>query len=291
MVITNANVADMARLVTRHGILMREAFNMARTDTAHWFPGHMAKGLKQMQTKLKSVDCVIEVHDARIPVSGRNPQFEKRLGTNSLKPHLLILNKMDLIDMRNKNRIMRYYADQGIQNIIFTNCKNPDSKGIKSIIPKVSELIRKSERFNRSEETSYQLMVIGIPNVGKSSLINALRAKHLRRSKATPVGNVPGITQSVLERIKVSEMFILIVGYSQSVEDFSSLPIHSLMIKYPYCTLTFPFFTLLVYKGKMKLSGKSQCSLLQYSNANYFADIQILLGLVYSFFPNDDDGG
>lgn len=243
MAITSAKVPNMTRLVTRHGILMREAFNIACTDTAHWFPGHMAKGLKQMQTKLKSVDCVIEVHDARIPVSGRNPQFEKRLGTNSLKPHLLILNKMDLIDMSNKNRIMRYYADQGIDNIIFTNCKNPNSKGIKSIIPKVSELIQKSERYNRSEETSYQLMVIGIPNVGKSSLINALRAKHLGRSKATPVGNIPGITQSVLEKIKVSGVFILIVVYSQSVEEIGSYPIHFLMIKHPYCTITFLFFS------------------------------------------------
>ncbi|KAK3867772.1 hypothetical protein Pcinc_026784 [Petrolisthes cinctipes] len=205
MAITKARVPNVASLVIRHGLLMREAFSVAHTDMAHWFPGHMARGLKKMQTKLKSVDCVIEVHDARIPVSGRNPQFEKRLGLTTLKPHLLVLNKMDLIDMSNKNRIMRYYADQGINNIIFTNCKKPDSKGIKSIIPKVSKLIRESERFNRSEEASYQLMVIGIPNVGKSSLINALRAKHLRRGKATLVGGIPGITQSVLERIKVYE--------------------------------------------------------------------------------------
>ncbi|KAK7073248.1 Mitochondrial GTPase [Halocaridina rubra] len=190
----------MANIVVKHGLQMRNFFDVTAQSVAQWFPGHMAKGMTQMQLKLKSVDCIIEVHDARIPVSGRNPLFENRL--LGIKPHLLLLNKMDLIDHKYKRKIIQFYETKGVKNIIFTNCKKADSVGIKSIIPKVSKLIQESERFNRSEESSYQVMIIGVPNVGKSSLINALRAKHLRRGKATPVGGIPGITQSVLERIK-----------------------------------------------------------------------------------------
>nr|XP_045603984.1 mitochondrial GTPase 1-like [Procambarus clarkii] len=194
----------MAAHVVRHGLRMRKTFSVEKLDIAHWFPGHMARGMNKMQQKLKSVDCIIEVHDARIPITGRNSLFEQRLGLSTLKPHIFVLNKMDLADLRDRNSIISYYESQGVKDIIFTNCKNPDSSGIKSIIPRVSKLVQKSERYNRSEESEYQMMVIGIPNVGKSSLINALRAKHTRRSKATQVGGVPGITQSVLERIKVS---------------------------------------------------------------------------------------
>lgn len=204
----------MAGLISRFGVLMREHFSCVQYEAATWFPGHMAKGMSEMQRKLKSVDCILEVHDARIPLSGRNPLFESRLGISVLKPHILIMNKIDLADLKHRNSVIRHYENQGIKDLIFTNCKNPDSAGIKSIIPRVSELIMKSERYNRSETTEYQLMVIGIPNVGKSSLINALRAKHLRRSKATRVGGVPGITQSVLTRIKVSPISSLPVQYT-----------------------------------------------------------------------------
>ncbi|XP_050739644.1 mitochondrial GTPase 1-like isoform X1 [Eriocheir sinensis] len=195
----------MAAQVARHGLIMRKAFCVTNHEAINWFPGHMAKGLDQMQRKLKSVDCVIEVHDARIPISGRNPLFEKRLGISSLKPHILIMNKMDLADRKQSASVKRYYEKEGVSELIFTNCKRPDSPGVKSIVRKLARVIKDSERYNRSEETTYTAMVIGIPNVGKSSLINALRSKHLRKSKATKVGALPGITQSVLERIKVCE--------------------------------------------------------------------------------------
>ncbi|KAK8385060.1 hypothetical protein O3P69_012092 [Scylla paramamosain] len=195
----------MAAQVARHGVLMRQAFSVANHELINWFPGHMAKGLTQMQQKLKGVDCVVEVHDARIPLSGRNPLFEKRLGLATLKPHLLVMNKVDLADPRCRQDVKEYYEKQGVPQVIFTNCKEPNSPGVKSIVRKVSRAIKDSERYSRSEETSYSVMVIGIPNVGKSSLINALRARHLGRSKATRVGAMPGITQSVLEKIKVCE--------------------------------------------------------------------------------------
>ncbi|XP_066985963.1 mitochondrial ribosome-associated GTPase 1 [Macrobrachium rosenbergii] len=193
----------MTGTVVKHGLSMRKSFDIAGLSVAHWFPGHMAKGLNQMQRKLKSVDCIVEVHDSRIPISGRNPIFGNRL--TAIKPHLLVMNKADMISHRDRMAIEQFYEAQGFKELVFTNCKRSDSKGIKSVIPRVCKLIEDSERYNRSENSSYQLMVIGIPNVGKSSLINALRAKNLRRAKASAVGGTPGVTQSVLERIKVCE--------------------------------------------------------------------------------------
>ncbi|XP_068225605.1 mitochondrial ribosome-associated GTPase 1 isoform X2 [Palaemon carinicauda] len=193
----------MAGMIIKHGLQMRKFYDITGLSVAHWFPGHMAKGLNQMQRKLKSVDCIIEVHDARIPISGRNPIFENRL--TAIKPHILVMNKADMISHREKMDIEHYYYGQGMKDLVFTNCKLPNSKGIKSVIPRICKLIEDSDRYNRSENSSYQLMVIGIPNVGKSSLINALRAKHLRKSKASAVGGEPGVTQSVLEKIKVCE--------------------------------------------------------------------------------------
>lgn len=157
-----------------------------------------------MQQKLKTVDCVIEVHDARIPLSGRNPEFKYTV--SGLKPHILVLNKKDLTDCSSHNTIAeRIKRDEGIDHVVFTNCKDQQCKGVKSIVPLARDLIAKSNRFQRSEEADHTLMIIGVPNVGKSSLINVLRNRHLRKKSATAVGAVAGITRSVLTKIKISE--------------------------------------------------------------------------------------
>ncbi|XP_023977288.1 mitochondrial ribosome-associated GTPase 1 isoform X2 [Physeter macrocephalus] len=185
----------------------RESFPLDGRDVARWFPGHMAKGLKKMQSSLKLVDCIIEVHDARIPLSGRNPLFQETLG---LKPHLLVLNKMDLADLKEQQKIIQHLEGEGLKNVIFTNCVKDEN--IKQIIPMVTELVGSSYRYHRGENLEYCIMVIGVPNVGKSSLINSLRRKHLRKGKATRVGGEPGITRAVMSRIQVCErplMFLL----------------------------------------------------------------------------------
>ncbi|XP_069900028.1 mitochondrial ribosome-associated GTPase 1 isoform X3 [Globicephala melas] len=164
-------------------------------------------GLKKMQSSLKLVDCIIEVHDARIPLSGRNPLFQETLG---LKPHLLVLNKMDLADLKEQQKIIQHLEGEGLKNVIFTNCVKDEN--IKQIIPKVTELVGSSYRYHRGENLEYCIMVIGVPNVGKSSLINSLRRQHLRKGKATRVGGEPGITRAVMSRIQVCErplMFLL----------------------------------------------------------------------------------
>ncbi|XP_033004351.1 mitochondrial ribosome-associated GTPase 1 [Lacerta agilis] len=185
----------------------RERFDCAGRDVAHWFPGHMARGLKDMQKRLRVVDCLLEVHDARIPLSGRNPLLQEALG---IRPHLLLLNKMDLADLTHKPRILECLEQQGFRNVLFTDCLKDEN--IKKIIPHVTELISNSPRYQRNENVESCIMVIGVPNVGKSSVINSLRRVHLKKGKASLVGGEPGITRAVLTRIQVSErpiMFLL----------------------------------------------------------------------------------
>ncbi|XP_044745724.1 mitochondrial GTPase 1 [Coccinella septempunctata] len=180
----------------------RSVFKVMDKEALHWFPGHMGKGLKQMQNKLKSVDCIIEVHDSRVPISGRNIEFKHTLG--GIKPHILVLNKVDLIQKKYMDKVRCKLKDE-CENILFTNCKDEKCKGLSELLPLAQHLIVNSDRFNRSGVEDFNVMIIGIPNVGKSSLVNALRAKYLRKGHASPVGAVPGITRSVLTKIKISE--------------------------------------------------------------------------------------
>ncbi|GAA6213840.1 mitochondrial ribosome-associated GTPase 1 [Lates japonicus] len=184
----------------------RTVFDFGGRDVAHWFPGHMAKGLKQMRANLKNVDCIIEIHDARIPLSGRNPVFQESL---DVRPHLLILNKMDLADLSGKQTILKKLEKDGVRNVLFTDCLKQRHENIKKLVPMVMEIIESRPRFNRDESTNYCLMVIGVPNVGKSSLINSLRRTNLKKGRASQVGGEPGITKAVLTKIQVCERPII----------------------------------------------------------------------------------
>ncbi|XP_070833163.1 mitochondrial ribosome-associated GTPase 1 isoform X1 [Chaetodon trifascialis] len=180
----------------------RTVFDFGEREVAHWFPGHMAKGLRQMRASLKNVDCIVEIHDARIPFSGRNPLFQKTL---DVRPHLLILNKMDLADLSNKERILKTLKKSGMRNVLFTDSLKQRDDNIKKLVPMVVKIIESQPRFNRDESTNYCLMVIGVPNVGKSSLINSLRRTNLKKGRASRVGGEPGITRAVLTKIQVCE--------------------------------------------------------------------------------------
>ncbi|KAM6446593.1 mitochondrial ribosome-associated GTPase 1 isoform 4-T4 [Liasis olivaceus] len=180
----------------------RERFDCGGRDVARWFPGHMARGLKDMRRSLRAVDCLLEVHDARmhIPLSGRNPMLHEVLG---IRPHLLVLNKMDLADLTHKSRILELLEQQGLQHVLFTECLKDEN--IKKLVPILTALIKNSQRYQRAENVENSIMVIGVPNVGKSSIINSVRKLHLKKGKASPVGAAPGITRAVLTRIQVSE--------------------------------------------------------------------------------------
>lgn len=170
----------------------------------------MNKGIKQIQQNMKNIDCIVEVHDARIPLSGRNRHFKKIFG--EVKPHILVLNKKDLSDLSYSQQIITSLNNEGISSVLFTNCKEPHHcSGLRELVPMVRDLISNSERFNRSENRDYAMMITGVPNVGKSSLINALRCKYLKAPKAAPVGGLAGVTRSVTSRIKVSDTPLIYV--------------------------------------------------------------------------------
>lgn len=119
----------------------RKKFPHINKDLLRWFPGHMNKGLKQMQRKLKSVDCVIEVHDARIPFSGRNPIFTNTL--TGAKPHILVLNKVDLTIKSLIPRVKdQLKAEQNIENVVYTNSKDQGCRGLKTLRPLMVDLIK-----------------------------------------------------------------------------------------------------------------------------------------------------
>lgn len=182
----------------------RQVFKIANKDLIQWFPGHMGKGIRQMQQKLKMVDCIIEVHDARIPFSGRNVDFKHTI--TGVRPHILVLNKKDISDERHFESIAeKIRRDEGIDNVLYTNCKDDRCEGVRRLIPLAKRLIVNSNRFNRNNQPDYNIMIIGVPNVGKSSLTNVLRNRHLKMKSASAVGGVAGITRSVLNRIKISQ--------------------------------------------------------------------------------------
>uniref|UniRef100_A0A8C9MLH9 Mitochondrial ribosome associated GTPase 1 n=1 Tax=Serinus canaria TaxID=9135 RepID=A0A8C9MLH9_SERCA len=150
-----------------------------------------------MRLALRRADCLVEVHDrSHIPLSGRNPALQEALG---IRPHVLVLNKTDLADPRRQP----VSTGQGCSHVVFTDCQR--DVNVKKVVPMVARLVADGPRYHRAESSEHNILVIGVPNVGKSSLINSLRRLHLKKGKATAVGGEPGITKAVLSRIQVCE--------------------------------------------------------------------------------------
>lgn len=151
-----------------------------------WFPGHMAKTRRMISENLKNVDIVIEILDARIPRSSRNPEISRLIGQ---KPSLILLNKCSLADpAMTKGWVNFYTSDSSV--CIATDCIT--GEGLKAIAPAVKGILfEKVERYEKKGMTGRTLkaMVLGIPNVGKSSLINKLCG-----AKKAKVENRPGVT-------------------------------------------------------------------------------------------------
>ena len=152
-----------------------------------WYPGHMAKAIRQVEEKLKLVDIVFELVDARIPESSRNPMIQEVIKD---KPHLLILTKADLADSKETKNWLAYYKSRG-EYAIALNSKEPSTEVI--ILKKTKEILAEklSNRSDRGIKNSeIRSMCIGIPNVGKSTLLN-----HLLNKKVAITGDRPGVTK------------------------------------------------------------------------------------------------
>lgn len=156
-------------------------------STIQWFPGHMAKAIRQMEENVHLVDIVFELVDARIPASSRNPEVA-RIAKD--KPHLIILTKKDLADPQQTAAWMRYYQTQRQPAISIDSRANVTPKQITRIATSILADKLAAEKAKGLRERPMRAMTVGVPNVGKSTLLN-----HLVSRKAAQVGDTPGVTK------------------------------------------------------------------------------------------------
>lgn len=161
--------------------------NVYEKMNIQWFPGHMTKAQRMIEENIKMVDAVCEIVDARIPYSSRNPDIDRLSGD---KPRLMILNRVDLADPKVTQRWKKYYQDQGF-SVMETDAKS--GKGVNGFVPAVRELL--SDKLKEYESKgqigrTLRVMILGIPNVGKSTFINKVAGR-----KAAIAGDKPGVTR------------------------------------------------------------------------------------------------
>ena len=166
-----------------------------------WYPGHMTKAKRQMQEDIKLIDLVIELVDARVPLSSRNPDIDD-LGKN--KARLILLNKSDLADDAQNEKWIEYFKEKGY-HALKINSKN--KSGIKEINNVVNEACKEKIERDRKrgiKNRPVRAMVVGIPNVGKSTFINAYAGRNCAKT-----GNKPGVTKGK-QWIKLSKTLELL---------------------------------------------------------------------------------
>lgn len=156
--------------------------------TIQWFPGHMAKARREVTEKLKLVDIIFELIDARLPLSSRNPMIDEVIGQ---KTRLLILNKADMADDFKTKAWIRYFEERGHRAVAINSF---EGKGLQQVTTAAKELL--AEKWERMasrgiKPRAIRAMIVGIPNVGKSTLINRLAKKNLAKT-----GNMPGVTKA-----------------------------------------------------------------------------------------------
>jgi ribosome biogenesis GTPase A len=157
--------------------------------TIQWFPGHMAKARREVTEKLKLVDIIFELVDARIPYSSRNPMIDEII---QHKPRLVLLNKSDMADKQITREWIEYFGSKGIKAIAINS---QAGEGMKEIVQASHEILK--EKFDRlrakgvKNPRAIRAMIVGIPNAGKSTLINRLAKKNIAKT-----GNTPGVTKA-----------------------------------------------------------------------------------------------
>ncbi|WP_028392872.1 ribosome biogenesis GTPase YlqF [Bacillus cihuensis] len=156
--------------------------------TIQWFPGHMAKARREVTEKLKLVDIIYELVDARIPLSSRNPMIDEII---QHKPRVILLNKADMADPVRTKEWLAYYQSQGKKAIAINS---QEGQGLGQITAASKELLK--DKFDRMKAKgikprAIRAMIVGIPNAGKSTLINRLAKKNIAKT-----GNTPGVTKA-----------------------------------------------------------------------------------------------
>lgn len=152
-----------------------------------WYPGHMTKAKRMMQEDIKLIDLVVELVDARIPISSRNPDIDE-LGKN--KARLILLNKSDLAEEKQNDAWVEYFKNKGFSVVKVNSRKGGGMKSIQGVIQEACKEKMERDRKRGILNRPVRAMVVGIPNVGKSTFINAFAGKACAKT-----GNKPGVTK------------------------------------------------------------------------------------------------
>ncbi|MDQ0215106.1 ribosome biogenesis GTPase A [Oikeobacillus pervagus] len=156
--------------------------------TIQWFPGHMAKARREVTEKLKLIDIVFELVDARLPLSSRNPMIDEIIGQ---KPRIILLNKADMADHERTEQWLAFFRERGMTALAINS---QAGNGLQMILKTAKHLLK--EKLDRMKARgmkprAIRALIVGIPNVGKSTLINRLAKRNIAKT-----GNTPGVTKA-----------------------------------------------------------------------------------------------
>jgi len=170
-------------------------------SSINWYPGHMAKTKREIKEKLDLIDIVFEVIDARIPSTSKNKEIEEMTKN---KPRILVMTKKDLCDLDITNKCVSHYEKLGYNVVLVDLIHDKNINDILNITNKLARDVNEKRKQKGLKPRRVRILILGIPNVGKSTLINKLVGK-----KATNVGNKPGVTKQ-LEWIRINETLELL---------------------------------------------------------------------------------
>ena len=174
---------------------------MAKKTNINWYPGHMAKTMRQIEADVRIVDVIIELLDARIPLASQNPDIQRRIKN---KNKIVVLNKADLADEKMNQKWVAYFETRGIPAVLVDS---NSGKGIDKFIKKIEQVMQEmlDEQASKGRiGRKIRAMIIGIPNVGKSSFIN-----RISKRTTAEVGNKPGVTKQK-QWIRINEKIELL---------------------------------------------------------------------------------
>ncbi|KAJ3103614.1 Mitochondrial GTPase [Physocladia obscura] len=195
-----------------------------------WFPKHQQNAVRLLRDGLHHIDLVVEVRDARIPLSSANPQFDKVLGN---RDRIIVFNKFDLANHNMCKKMEISFKKYTSIPFIFLSAKKRDSQSMKSLM----NLLVEKANSNRQRYSGMSVIVVGLPNVGKSSIVNSLRNCVLKKPKAAKVADFAGVTQSIQTKVKIHDNpVIYLVDTPGVINPQTKSPLQGLRIAVTGCS-------------------------------------------------------